>query len=327
MNLSSTTRSSTWAPPRTPGVSGCPACDPLQTPWERYLDEVQQAGYHVQRARALRLPAHGPRDRPRGVREARPDAHRRHCLRRPPQGQGRPREGQGRLRHGDGGDRAQRREAPRDPARGLHGHGRQPDRRPTLTEDEWASLNIGMTSSASTSTDKHGAVLVFHTHADSHVGDAGGDRALPRRHRPRDRPALPRYRATSPTAARTTSSSSRTTPTGSSTSTSSRSTARSAPGSARAAGLRPGRPPRRHGGAAAGRARHAVASRRAGRAGSRPLLIVEQDMYPCDFNKPLPIASPHAAVLQGLWPDRRPAARLTRAPARPGAPPPRTGRI
>ena len=41
--------------------------------------------------------------------------------------------------------------------------------------------------------------------------------------------------------------------------------------------------------------------------------IVEQDMYPCDFDTPLPIAIRTQRVLQGLRPDRRPAARLIRA--------------
>ena len=41
---------------------------------------------------------------------------------------------------------------------------------PTLTDDEWNSLNSGMSELGKYVTDKHGAVLVFHTHADSHVG-------------------------------------------------------------------------------------------------------------------------------------------------------------
>ena len=49
--------------------------------------------------------------------------------------------------------------------------GRQPDRpATTLTDDEWDSLNTGMSELGKYVTDKHGAVLVFHTHADSHVG-------------------------------------------------------------------------------------------------------------------------------------------------------------
>ena len=41
---------------------------------------------------------------------------------------------------------------------------------PTLTDDEWDSLNTGMSELGKYVADKHGAVLVFHTHADSHVG-------------------------------------------------------------------------------------------------------------------------------------------------------------
>jgi inosose dehydratase len=41
---------------------------------------------------------------------------------------------------------------------------------PTLTDDEWTSLNTGMSELGKYVTDKHGATLVFHTHADSHVG-------------------------------------------------------------------------------------------------------------------------------------------------------------
>ena len=40
----------------------------------------------------------------------------------------------------------------------------------TLTDDEWRSLNSGMSELGKYVADTHGAVLVFHTHADSHVG-------------------------------------------------------------------------------------------------------------------------------------------------------------
>jgi len=40
----------------------------------------------------------------------------------------------------------------------------------TLTDDEWNSLNTGMSELGRYVADKHGAMLVFHTHADSHVG-------------------------------------------------------------------------------------------------------------------------------------------------------------
>ncbi len=41
---------------------------------------------------------------------------------------------------------------------------------PTLTNDEWSSLNTGMSELGKYIADKHQAMLVFHTHADSHVG-------------------------------------------------------------------------------------------------------------------------------------------------------------
>jgi inosose dehydratase len=41
---------------------------------------------------------------------------------------------------------------------------------PTLTEDEWDSLLSGMSELGRYVTGEHGAVLTFHTHADSHVG-------------------------------------------------------------------------------------------------------------------------------------------------------------
>ena len=41
---------------------------------------------------------------------------------------------------------------------------------PTLTEDEWTALVGGMSELGKYVADKHDAVLTFHTHADSHVG-------------------------------------------------------------------------------------------------------------------------------------------------------------
>jgi hypothetical protein len=59
---------------------------------------------------------------------------------------------------------------------------------PTLTDDEWNSLNTGMSELGRYVTDKHGAVLVFHTHADSH--SARAEIGASRRYGPRDRPAV-----------------------------------------------------------------------------------------------------------------------------------------
>lgn len=41
---------------------------------------------------------------------------------------------------------------------------------PTLTDDEWDALLAGMSELGAYVADKHDAVLTFHTHADSHVG-------------------------------------------------------------------------------------------------------------------------------------------------------------
>ena len=41
---------------------------------------------------------------------------------------------------------------------------------PTLSDDEWNSLNTGMSELGKYIADKHAATLVFHTHADSHIG-------------------------------------------------------------------------------------------------------------------------------------------------------------
>lgn len=44
---------------------------------------------------------------------------------------------------------------------------------PTLTDDEWADLARGISELGAYVADRHGAVLVFHSHADSHVGTQG----------------------------------------------------------------------------------------------------------------------------------------------------------
>jgi inosose dehydratase len=45
-----------------------------------------------------------------------------------------------------------------------------PTASPTLTDDEWHALTTGMSELGRYVSEEHGAVLVFHTHADSHVG-------------------------------------------------------------------------------------------------------------------------------------------------------------
>ena len=66
---------------------------------------------------------------------------------------------------------------------------------PTLTDDEWTALTSGMSELGRYVADAYGAVLVFHTHADSNVGTQAGDRALPRPHGPRGGPPVPRHGA------------------------------------------------------------------------------------------------------------------------------------
>ena len=105
---------------------------------------------------------------------------------------------------------------------------------PELTDDEWHALTTGhVASSADTSPSEHGAILMFHTHADSHVGTQAGDRAFPRRHGPGGRAPVPGHRPCGLLRRGQPASSSATTPTASPTSTSSRSTRRSGRGYAR----------------------------------------------------------------------------------------------
>ena len=147
-----------------------PGLDPLQTPWQRYLDEVQAAGYtyselgpfgylpkdpgiireeYAKRGLTLTggtvfVALHKGKD---ALEQAKKDCDdemavigplgAKHVIILP--------EGYTDL---DGNLTAS----------------------PTLTDDEWDSLNTGMSELGSYLGDKHGAVLVFHTHADSHVG-------------------------------------------------------------------------------------------------------------------------------------------------------------
>ena len=257
------------------------------------------------------------RDRPRGVREARPDPHRRHRVRGAPQGQGR---------------RWSRRRRDCDTEMAVIGPSGAkhvvilPEgytdldgnltASPTLTDDEWTGLNTGMSELGRYLADKHGAVLVFHTHADSHVGTQARDRALPRWHRSRDRPAVPGHRPRRLLRRRQPQAHRATTRTASSTSTSSRSTRPSGPASARSswASRRPSASAR-------------WSSRRWASRTWRPLLdalaaldrdlycIVEQDMYPCDFDAPLPIAIRTQQYFKALRP--RPRAGRSAEPLAP----------
>lgn len=147
-----------------------PSGDPLQTPWQRYLDEVQQAGY-----RYSELGPFGYLPADAGI--VREEYAKRGLT----------------LTGGTVAVQLQRGKAALEAAKAacdaemavIGPNGAKhlvilPEgytdldgnltTSPTLTDDEWDSLNNGMSELGKYVTDKHGAVLVFHTHADSHVG-------------------------------------------------------------------------------------------------------------------------------------------------------------
>lgn len=147
-----------------------PSGDPLQTPWQRYLDEVQQAGYQYSELGPFGyLPADAGL-----IREE--YAKRGLTLTGGTVAMG--------LQRGK--DALEKAKADCDIEMGILGpNGAKhlvilPEgytdmdgkltMSPTLTDDEWTSLNTGMSELGKYVADKHGAVLVFHTHADSHVG-------------------------------------------------------------------------------------------------------------------------------------------------------------
>lgn len=147
-----------------------PGGDPLQTPWERYLDEVVAAGYQYSELGPF---GYLPTD-PGIVREA--YARRGLTLTG----------GTVFVALHKGREALERAKADCDAEMAVIGpNGAKhlvilPEgytdfdgnlvASPTLTDDEWASLTGGMSELGRYLTDKHGAVLVFHTHADSHVG-------------------------------------------------------------------------------------------------------------------------------------------------------------
>lgn len=147
-----------------------PTGDPLQTPWQRYLDEVQAAGYQYSELGPF---GYLPAD-PGIVREA--YAKRGLTLTG----------GTVAVQLQRGGDALARAKADCDAEMAVIGpNGARhlvilPEgytdldgnftMSTTLTDEEWDNLNNGMSELGKYVTDKHGAVLVFHTHADSHVG-------------------------------------------------------------------------------------------------------------------------------------------------------------
>jgi inosose dehydratase len=147
-----------------------PSGDPLQMPWQRYLDEVVEAGYKYSELGPF---GYLPAD-PGIVRDA--YAARGLTLTG----------GTVFVALHKGKDALEKAKADCDTEMGVIGpNGAKhlvilPEgysdmdgnltARPTLTDDEWTSLNRGLSELGKYVTDKHGAVLVFHTHADSHVG-------------------------------------------------------------------------------------------------------------------------------------------------------------
>ena len=147
-----------------------PSGDPLQTPWQRYLDEVQQAGYRYSELG------------PFGYLPTDPGLIREEYAKRGLTLTG----GTVFVALHKGAEALAKAKADCDTEMAvigpngakhlvilpegysdLDGNITGPT---TLTDDEWDSLNTGMSELGKYVTDKHGAVLVFHTHADSHVG-------------------------------------------------------------------------------------------------------------------------------------------------------------
>jgi len=147
-----------------------PSGDPLQTPWQRYLDEVQQAGYRYSELG------------PFGYLPTDPGLIREEYAKRGLTLTG----GTVFVALHKGAEALAKAKADCDTEMAVIGpNGAKhlvilPEGysdldgnitgSTTLTDDEWDSLNTGMSELGKYVTDKHGAVLVFHTHADSHVG-------------------------------------------------------------------------------------------------------------------------------------------------------------
>jgi inosose dehydratase len=147
-----------------------PGLDPLQTPWQRYLDEVQAAGYKYSELG------------PFGYLPTDPGIVREEYAKRGLTLTG----GTVFVALHKGKEALEKAKADCDTEMAVIGpNGAKhlvilPEgytdmdgnltASPTLTDDEWTSLNTGMSELGKYVTDKHGAVLVFHTHADSHVG-------------------------------------------------------------------------------------------------------------------------------------------------------------
>lgn len=147
-----------------------PSGDPLQTPWERYLDEVHEAGYRYSELG------------PFGYLPTDPGIVRDEYARRGLTLTG----GTVFVALHKGPEALAKAKADCDTEMAVIGpNGARhvvilPEgytdmdgkltASPTLTDDEWDSLTTGMSELGRYLADEHDAVLVFHTHADSHVG-------------------------------------------------------------------------------------------------------------------------------------------------------------
>jgi inosose dehydratase len=147
-----------------------PTGDPLQTPWQRYLDEVAEAGY-----RYTELGPFGylPPD-PGIVRE---EYAKRGLTLAGGTVSVALHKGQEALKKAKVDCDAEMAVIGPNGARhvvilpeGFTDMDGNLTASPSLTRDEWEDLNSGMSELGRYLADKHGAMLVFHTHADSHVG-------------------------------------------------------------------------------------------------------------------------------------------------------------
>ncbi len=147
-----------------------PGIDPLQTPWQRYLDEVQAAGYRYSELG------------PFGYLPTDPGIIREEYAKRGLTLTGGTvfvalHKGRAALEQAKADCDAEMAVIGPNGAKhlvilpeGYTDFDGNLTASPTLTDDEWDALNSGMSALGRYVTDKHGAVLVFHTHADSHVG-------------------------------------------------------------------------------------------------------------------------------------------------------------
>jgi inosose dehydratase len=147
-----------------------PSGDPLQTPWERYLDEVQAAGYVYSELGPF---GYLPKDAGL-VREA--YAKRGLTLTGGTVFVALHKGAEALVKAKEDVDAEMAVIGPNGAKHlvilpeGYTDFDGNLTASPTLTADEWDTLNRGMSDLGKYIADRHGAVLVFHTHADSHIG-------------------------------------------------------------------------------------------------------------------------------------------------------------